>query len=162
MWGQTITLSGASNLGRREVRRRVQYKWRVDSKLDWKEYQEAVEEVFIGWEEEEKELEQELGGRIIEVVWNRWKEKVIAAAEKGIGRKKVAERSEGWWSEDVERLIVIRKMTCRKLSEGSKEEKSGHGYTEPTMGRLQKSERGSKKGYHEREEGIEEENSEED
>ena len=23
-----------------------------DGKLDWEEYQEAVEEVFIGWEEE--------------------------------------------------------------------------------------------------------------
>ncbi len=34
--------------------------------------------------------------------------------EKGIGRKKVTERTEGWWSKDVERLIVIRKVTCRK------------------------------------------------
>ena len=33
---------------------------------------------------------------------------VIAAAEKGISRKKVTERSEGWWSENVERLIVGR------------------------------------------------------
>ena len=32
-------------------------------------------------------------------------------------RKEVTDRSEGWWSEDVERLIVIRKMTCRKLRE---------------------------------------------
>ena len=59
--------------------------------------------------------------------------------------------------EDVERLIVIRKMTCRKLREGSKVEKSVHGYTEPTMGQLQKSKKGSEKGYHEREEEIEEE-----
>ena len=49
-------------------------------------------------------------------MWSRWKE-VIAAAEKRIGRKKVTERLEGWWSEDVERLIVIRKLTCRKLRE---------------------------------------------
>ena len=40
--------------------------------------------------------------------------------EEGIGRKKVTERSEEWWSEDVERLIVIRKMTCRKLREARK------------------------------------------
>ena len=36
------------------------------------------------------------------------------------------------------------------------------GYTEPTMGELQKSKKGTEKGHHEREEGIEEENSEED
>ena len=85
--------------------RREQYKWRVAGKLDWEKYQEAVEEVFIGWEEEVMELEQELGGRTFEV-WSRWK--VIATVEKGIGSKKVTERSEGWWSEDVERLTVIR------------------------------------------------------
>ena len=37
-------------------------------------------------------------------MWSRWKEKGIAAAEKGIGRKKITEKLEGWWSEDVERL----------------------------------------------------------
>ena len=45
---------------------------------------------------------------------------IIVAVENGIGRKKVTERSEGWWSEDVERLIAIRKMTCRKLREARK------------------------------------------
>ena len=81
--------------------------------------------------------------------------------EKGIGRKKVTERTEGWWSKDVERLIVIRKMTCRRFREAR--QTSGRGYTEPTRGELQKSERGSEKGYHEEEEeGIKEENSEED
>ena len=99
--------------------------------------------MFIGWEEEVRELEQELGGGIVKEVWSRWEEKVIAAVEKGIGRMKVTERSEGWWSEDVERLTVIRKMTCRKES---KEEKSGHGYTETTVGELQKSEKGSERG----------------
>ena len=62
-----------------------------------------------------RELEQKLGGGIVEEVWSRWKEKAIAAVEKGIDRKKVTERSGGWWLENVERLIVIRKMTCRKL-----------------------------------------------
>ena len=33
--------------------------------------------------------------------------KVIATAEKGIGRKKVTERSEGWWSEYEDRLILL-------------------------------------------------------
>ena len=50
---------------------------------------------------------------------------------KGIGRK-VSEKSERRWAEDMERLALIRKMTCRKL--GNKAEKNGHGYTEPTMG----------------------------
>ena len=45
---------------------------------------------------------------------------VIAAAVKGISRKKVTERSEGWLSEDVDRLIVIREITCRKLREARK------------------------------------------
>ena len=36
---------------RKEVRRREWYNWRVDGKLDCEEYQEAVKEVFIGWEE---------------------------------------------------------------------------------------------------------------
>ena len=40
--------------------------------------------------------------------------------EKVIGREKVTVRSEGWCSEDVERLIVIKKMTCRKLKEARK------------------------------------------
>ena len=44
----------------------------MDSKLDWEEYQEAVEEVFIRLEEEVLELEQESGGRIFEEVWSRW------------------------------------------------------------------------------------------
>ena len=34
----------------------------MDGKLYWEEYQEAEEEVFIGWEEEVSELAQELGG----------------------------------------------------------------------------------------------------
>ena len=40
---------------------------------------------------------------------------------------------------------------------GSKEEKNGHSYTEPTVGEPQKGEKGSENGYHETEEGIEKE-----
>ena len=54
----------------------------MDGKLDWEDYQEAVEEAFIGWEEEVRELEHELGGRIFGEIWNRWKEKVIVAGRK--------------------------------------------------------------------------------
>ena len=60
--------------------RREWYKWRVDGKLDWEEYQEAEEEVFIEWEIKVRELEQELGGGV-EEVWSRWKEKVIAVVD---------------------------------------------------------------------------------
>ncbi len=45
--------------------------------------------------------------------------------------------TEGWWSEDVKR-------------KRGREEWGG--YTESTMGELQKSEKGSENGYHEREE----------
>ena len=54
-------------------------------------------------------------GCLIEEVWHRWKEKALAAAEKGIERGKKTERSEGWWSDEVERLIDARKVACRKL-----------------------------------------------
>ena len=47
------------------MRRREQYKWRVDGKLDWEEYQKAVEKVFIGWEVEVRKLEKELEGGIV-------------------------------------------------------------------------------------------------
>ena len=36
----------------------------------------------------------------VEGVWELWKAKVIKAAEKGIGNKKVNEHSKGWWSRD--------------------------------------------------------------
>ena len=75
--------------------------------------------------EEVRELEQELGGRIFDEMLSRWKEKVIAAAEKVIGRKMVTERLKGWWSEDVVRFIVIRKM---KEGEARKKRIRG-GYT---------------------------------
>ena len=39
-------------LGRTEVEvRREWYKWRVDGRLVWEHYQEAVVEEFIGWGE---------------------------------------------------------------------------------------------------------------
>ena len=50
-----------------------------------------------------------------EEVWRRWKEKVLAAAEKGIRWKKMTERTEGWWSDEEERLIDARKVSCRKF-----------------------------------------------
>ena len=69
---------------RKEVRRRERYILREGGKLDGEKYQELVEEVFIGWEEKVREFKQELGGGIVEEVWNRWKEKEM-------GRKMVTE-----------------------------------------------------------------------
>ena len=70
--------------------------------LDWEEYQEVVGEVFIGWEEKVRELDQELGGEIVEVLLSRWKEIGIGGSLQG---------GQGWWEVDVVRLIAIRKVT---------------------------------------------------
>ena len=61
------------------------YKWRVGGRLGWENYQEAVKEEFIGWEEV-RVIEEVWEGCIFEEVWPRWKEKVLAAAENEIGR----------------------------------------------------------------------------
>ena len=48
-------------MGRTEVEvRRERCKWRVDGRLVWEHYQEAVEEEFIGWEKKV---------RVIDEVW---------------------------------------------------------------------------------------------
>ena len=62
----------------------------VNGRLVWEHYQEAVKEESIGWEMEVSVISEVMEGCLIEEVWRRWKEKVLAAAEKGIGRKK-------WW-----------------------------------------------------------------
>ena len=93
--------------GRREVRRREQYKENGLGGISGG----SVEEVFIGWEEEVMELKQELGGGIIEEVWSRWKEKVIDACYNEVRGMVVGGCGE---------VIVIRKMTCGKLREARK------------------------------------------
>ena len=45
---------------------------------------------------------------MVEGVWQLWKAKVIKAAEKGIGKKKVNEHSKGWWSTEVEMCSNLR------------------------------------------------------
>ena len=39
----------------------------------------------------------------------------MAAPEKGLGKKKILEKSKGWLSEEVEKEISSRKGVCRKL-----------------------------------------------
>ena len=69
------------------------YKWKVDGRQEWEEYQHAVQE-FLDWEEKLEDLaESSEKERWVEGVWELWKAKVIKAAEKEIGNKKVNEHS---------------------------------------------------------------------
>ena len=42
---------------------------------------------------------------------------MFKAADRGIGKKKVTERSKGWWSTDVEAAIQARKAVCKESRE---------------------------------------------
>ena len=68
--------------------RREWFKRRIDGRLDWQHYQEEVEEEFIGWEQEVRVISEMREGCLIEEVWRRREEKVITAAEKGIGKER--------------------------------------------------------------------------
>ena len=48
--------------------RREWFKWRMDGRLDWEHYQEAVEEEFIGWEQEVRVIGEVKEGYLIEEV----------------------------------------------------------------------------------------------
>ena len=54
----------------------------MDGTLVWEHY----EEEFIGWEKEVTVIGEVREGCLIEDVYSRWKEEVLAASEKGIGR----------------------------------------------------------------------------
>ena len=64
-------------------------------------------------------------------------------------------------SEDVERLIVIRKMTCGRLRE-AKQRRVGEATLSQLWEDYRRSRKEVKKSYIEREEGIEAEDNEED
>ena len=75
------------------------YKWKVDGRQEWEEYQHAVQEEFLDWEKKLEDLAVSSDKETwVEGVWELWKAKVIKAAEKGIGNKKVNEHSKGWLS----------------------------------------------------------------
>ena len=63
-------------------------KWCWGGQLDWEHYQEAVEEEFIGWEQEVRVIDEVREGCLIKEIWCRQKEKVLTAAEKGIGKER--------------------------------------------------------------------------
>ena len=93
------------------------YKWRIDGKCDWKEYQDAVVTEFADWEAQLGELNKNMEEEeLVEAAWESWMDKVTTAAERGIG-KKVRENSKGWWSKEIEAAIQARKEACRKVRE---------------------------------------------
>lgn len=67
--------------GPKVVRNRSRYKWRVDGRVDWAEYQRAVEYVNV--------KSSYNGLECIEAVWEVWKGKVLRAAVLGIGGKRL-------------------------------------------------------------------------
>ena len=76
-----------------KVTQEERYKWKVDGRQDWEDYQQAVQEEFSDWEEKLGELaksrEQE---RWVEGAWELWKAKMFKAAmfkaaDRGIGKK---------------------------------------------------------------------------
>ena len=64
---------------------------------------------FCGWEGTEK-------------VYNKfrlWRHIELWAAEIGMGKKKLMNRSKGWWPHEIEAAIQARKVSCRKHREAS-------------------------------------------
>ena len=62
----------------------------------WEEYQQVVWEEFLDWEERmrDDETKERVKLKIL------WKTKVIMASDRGIGWKKITEKSRGWWWTD--------------------------------------------------------------
>ena len=100
----------------KEMRREERFKWRVDGRSSWDEFQEAIEEEFQGWEAWVRDVEiREVGEELVERVWGEWKTKVISAAERRIGKKRISELSKDWWSKEVEEAIQTRREACKRL-----------------------------------------------
>ena len=53
--------------------------------------------------------------RRVEDAWQIWKTKVITAADRGIGKMEITERSREWWSTNVEAAIQAWRVTCKEL-----------------------------------------------
>ncbi len=96
----------------------TRWKWKVDGKEDWSDYQAAVAEQMEGWEDwvRDATASRTDHGEIVEVVWQEWKRRVTTAAEMGIGQKKVVKaRAKSWLDDDVEAAIEERRRSCRSL-----------------------------------------------
>ena len=53
----------------------------------------------------------------VQQIWELWRHIVLWAAEIGIAKKKLMDRSRGWWSREIEAAIQAWKVSCRKLRE---------------------------------------------
>ena len=105
----------------------ARWKWKVDGREDWVEYQAAVTEHMEGWEHWVKEATASRieHGEIVEVVWEEWKRRVTSAAEKGIGLKKVVPaRAKSWWDDEIEAAIKERRRSCRSLRRAQRNSRS--------------------------------------
>ena len=105
----------------------VRWKWKVDGKEDWSEYQAAVTEHMEGWENWVKEATASRTdhGEIVEVVWKEWKRRVTSVAERGIGLKKVVPaRAKSWWDNEVKAAIEERRRSCRPLRRAQRDGRS--------------------------------------
>ena len=58
------------------------YKWRIDGKCDWKEYQDAVVTEFADWKAQLGELNQNLEEELVEAAWESWMDKVTVQQQK--------------------------------------------------------------------------------
>ncbi len=100
------------------TQKETRWKWKVDGKDDWEDYQTAVSGQMGGWEGWVMEAIESSTNHVetAETVWEEWKRRVTTAAEMGIGRKKVvAERSKSWWDDEIATAIEERREACRSL-----------------------------------------------
>ncbi len=96
----------------------ARWKWKVDGKEDWDDYQSAVSEQMKGWERwvREAAANSTNNTETAEIVWEEWKRRANAEAEIGIGQKRVvAARAKSWWDGEVAKAIEERRRACRSL-----------------------------------------------
>lgn len=78
----------------------------------------------IYWEGRLEELiESQEGRNRVDEAWDLCrKTKVTATSDRDICKKKITERSRGWWSTEVEEAIQARKAACKELREARRRE----------------------------------------
>ena len=71
-------------------------KLKVDGKIEWEEHQQLVIEGFREWEEHMEVVWIGKYRDSVQQIWELWRHIVNWAAEIGIGKKKLTDRSKGW------------------------------------------------------------------
>ena len=84
-------------------------KWMIDGKIEWEKYQQLVIEDFRGWEEHMEVLWMGTNRESVQQIWKLWRHIVLLAVVIGIGKKKLMDRSRGWWSPGIEAAIQAQK-----------------------------------------------------